>query len=120
MRFLIGFTISALLALALGPFIPYWGLMILLAVLGATLRGNGFIVFFSAALGVGAVWLFVPLILWTRSGSQLPQMLSEVFGLHNGALLLGISALIGFLIGGFSALTGNLFGKLLRNRQVYY
>ncbi len=120
MKFLIGFVISVLLALVLGPVLPYWGLMLFLAVLGASLRGNGFIVFFSAALGVGAVWLMVPLILWARSGSPLPQMLSEVFGLQNGALLLGISALIGFLIGGFSALSGSLFGKLLKDRQMYY
>ncbi|WP_114750983.1 hypothetical protein [Pleomorphovibrio marinus] len=120
MKFLVGFIIAALLALILGPLVPYWGLMVFLAILGATIRGNGFIVFFSSALGVGIVWLLVPLVLWTRSGSDLPQMLGEIFGINNGALLLGISAAMGFLIGGLSALSGCLFGKLLVDRNTYY
>ncbi|EPR69240.1 hypothetical protein ADICYQ_1740 [Cyclobacterium qasimii M12-11B] len=41
-------------------------------------------------------------------------------GFSNGAILVGITGSIGFLIGGSSALTGNFLGKLFVERNNEY
>lgn len=119
MKFFAQFFFSALLALLLGPHFPYWVLMLLIALSAVVIKGNGFTAFSSAALGVGLVWLIVPLVIWSTTGSELPEKIGEIMGISNSALLVGISGLMGFLIGGSSALTGNLFGKLFERNEFY-
>lgn len=119
MKFAILFFFALFASLLLGSIIPYWGIMIILAGVSALVKGNGVMAFFSTALGVGSVWLFMPLFIWSTTGSELPQKMGEIMGLGNSSLLLGISGLIGFLIGGFSGLTGNLFGRLFESNDHY-
>ncbi|MFC4874990.1 hypothetical protein [Negadavirga shengliensis] len=119
MRFFIQLVFALAIAYFLGPHLPYWILMVLVAGTGAIFRGNTFLSFAAGALGVGLVWLLVPLMIWSASGSALPGKMAGIMGLGNGALLLGITGFLGFLIGGSSALTGNLLGKLLEGNRLY-
>ncbi|SHN11494.1 hypothetical protein SAMN04488057_1077 [Cyclobacterium lianum] len=119
MKFFFHLLINALAAYILGPYLPYWVLMILIALISARLKGPAFLSFFAGALGVGLVWLLVPLLIWSASGSGLPDKFAQIMGISNSSLLVGITALMGFLIGGSSALTGNLLGKLFSKDHIY-
>lgn len=119
MRFFNQLILAFAIAYLLGPRVPYWIIMVFVTGLAAFFRGNAFLSFAAGALGVGLVWLLVPLVAWSVSDSSLPGKMAEIMGLGNGALLLGITGFLGFLVGGSSALTGNLLGKLLERNRIY-
>ncbi|MEX0883065.1 MAG: hypothetical protein WDZ72_06275 [Cyclobacteriaceae bacterium] len=119
MRFFIQVVLSALISLILGPYLVYWVLMLIIAGMAALIKGPAFLSFVAGAIGVGSVWVLVPLFIWSGSDSDLPEKIAAIMGMGNSALLVGISGLIGFFIGGSSALAGNLFGKLFENNPPY-
>ncbi|MDN3687363.1 hypothetical protein [Cyclobacterium jeungdonense] len=119
MRLFVQLFTNALIAYGLGGLFPYWVVMILIGGLAVAWRGPAVNAFIAGSLGVGLVWLLVPLISWSATDSELPEIIARIMGMENGALLVGITALLGFLIGGSSALTGNLLWKLFQRNQFY-
>lgn len=119
MRFFVQIVIIVLISYVLGPYLPYWTIMILIAGVTAFLKGPAFLSFVAGAIGVGLVWLLVPLLIWSSSDADLPNKTAEIMGLGNSTLLIGITGLIGLLIGGSSALAGNLLGKMFENSTPY-
>lgn len=112
MRFFILFFLSGLVAYFLGAFLPHWGLMVVIAVLAGLIGGSGWSAFFSAALAVGTVWLLVPIMISLRTGSELPERVAGVMGFEHSMILFVATSLVGFLLAGFSALTGNRFRRI--------
>ncbi|MCC5938757.1 MAG: hypothetical protein JJU34_15860 [Lunatimonas sp.] len=112
MKFTVLFVTSAFIWFLLGSFIPYWGIMAIVFLLAIFVRTNGIVAFLATGLGVGAVWLFLPLYIWVTTDSDLPNRMGEIVGLSNSTYLLAITGMIGFLLGGFSGLTGNLLGRI--------
>lgn len=119
MRLFIQLCVNALIAYGLGGLVPYWVIMILIGGFAVAWKGPAVIAFIAGALGVGLVWSLVPLITWSATDSSLPDIIARILGMENGALLVGITTLLGFLIGGSSALTGNLLWKLFQRNQFY-
>lgn len=111
MRFSLLFILSATCAYVFGAYLPHWGLMLVIGALAAAVGGKDWMAFFSAGMAVGAVWFFVPLLIVIRTGSDLPEKMSLIMGLGSDLALFGATALLGFLIGGFGALTGNRLRK---------
>ncbi|WP_209330250.1 hypothetical protein [Lunatimonas salinarum] len=112
MKFTLLFILSALIWILLGNSIPYWGIMACIFVFATVIRANGIVAFVASGLGVGVVWLFLPLYIWVVSESELPNRMGEIVGLKNSTYLLAITGLIGFLLGGFSGLTGSLLARI--------
>ncbi|WP_229683548.1 hypothetical protein [Echinicola rosea] len=104
----------------LGPWLTYWMMMLVWAAMGAAIGGNGSRVFFAAGLGVGLTWLGQGYWITVNTGSQLPEQMADIMGMGNGEVLMLVTALLGFLIGGFSALTGNRFRTLFERNTPYY
>lgn len=84
-----------------------------IALLAAVVGGGGAMAFFSAAMAVGAVWFFAPLIIVVQADSDLPARMANIMGFDSELALFGLTALIGFVLGGLGALTGNRLRKLL-------
>ncbi|WP_162417970.1 hypothetical protein [Cyclobacterium roseum] len=119
MRLLVQLLLNALIAYALGGLVPYWVIMILIGALAVGWKGPALNAFIAGAFGVGLVWLLVPLITWSATDSDFPERIAGIMEMENGAVLVGITAVMGFLIGGSSALTGNLLWKLFQRNQFY-
>jgi len=120
MKFFTLCIISALVTLLLGPFIPFWGLMFIIGICAALVGGKQFIAFLGAGVGVALVWFAVPLWITIRTGSELPTKIGAIMGLDNPVILILITSLIGFLIGGFSAWTGVSFRKIFSEPDLPY
>lgn|SRR5690606_30517567 len=120
MRFSLLFILSAICSYVFGAYLPHWGLMLVIGGLAAAVGGKDSMAFFSAALAVGAVWFFVPLLIVIRTGSDLPEKMSSIMGLGSDLALFGATALLGFLLGGFAALTGNRLRKLFEKDSESY
>jgi hypothetical protein len=116
-KFLLVFALTVVLVLFVGKWFPFWILMVLVAItcfltgIGAT-RG-----FFAGGLGFGLAWLILTIWISIDSGSDLPQKVAELMGLKNDNLLWFGTGIVGFLIGGFSGLTGSTFKKIFERRD---
>ncbi|GMQ29507.1 hypothetical protein [Algoriphagus confluentis] len=121
MKFILLTLVSILLVVFLGPFVPFWGLMIGIGLLSFLIAPNGIGAFLGAALGMGLGWIGICTYLGLTSASPLPDQMGELMGLGSGMTLVGLVGVLGFLLGGFSGLTGVLFRHMLRpnDKNIY-
>ena len=120
MRFLLLFIASGLGTWLLGPLLPYWGIMLIIAVFSSLVGGNGLTAFLSGALGMGGVWLVVSLLITLHDTTGFPLKIAEIMGFEHSLSLVGLTFALGFLIGGLGALTGNRFRRLLEKDRSGY
>lgn len=107
------FLIILILSFIASYFLPWWivALIAFLAALflGKTSRQS----FWSGFGGVFILWVILALIKSIPNDNMLASRVIQLFPLpHNWILLLLISALIGGLVGGMSALSGILVKKV--------
>ncbi|EKB48319.1 hypothetical protein [Cecembia lonarensis] len=115
-KFLIIFILTALTVLFIGPYVPFWVLMLIVVLICYFTGAGAGSSFLSAGLSFGLVWFFMVIKVLISSNSDLPVHMADLMGLKNDNLLWFSTALLGFLIGGFSAMTGALLKKLFQAR----
>ena len=111
------FVIVVLMVLVVGPYTPYWILMIGVATVSFLVGAGKVSSFGSSGLGFGLTWMALSLFISIKTDSELPKRMAELMGLENDNLLLFGTALLGFLIGGFSGLTGSMLRKLFERKN---
>lgn len=116
MRFILFLLFTIGIVVFLNPFFPYWVIMVLLSIVSAMFGLIGLQSFLAAGLGMGLAWLGQAIFISTTTGSSLPNKIGELMGLGSGMTVVGVTAIIGFLLGGFSGLTGSLFRSLFRKK----
>lgn len=116
-KFLLLFSLVGVAVYFIGPYIPYWGLMILIALISFLIGPSPSISFFSSGFSFGLVWLFLSIWISVESQSQLPKFISELMGLSNDNLLWFITGLVGFVIGAFSGLTGGMLKRIFQKKD---
>ncbi|WP_373497338.1 hypothetical protein [Aquiflexum sp.] len=109
--------LTAFIVYFIGPYFPFWGLMILVALVTFLVGASPLTSFFGSGLPFGLVWLSLSVWISIDSGSELPIKMAELMGHSNDNMLWFAAGLIGFIIGGFSGLTGSLFRKILQKRD---
>lgn len=121
MRFILLTILVVLLVVFLGPLAAFWILMIGIVGLSALIFPSRMGGFLGGALGMGLAWIGISIYLGMTSASSLPDRMGELFGGISGMALVAITGLIGFILGGFSGLTGVLFRKMItpRPRNIY-
>ncbi|MEB2777495.1 hypothetical protein SYJ56_19425 [Algoriphagus sp. D3-2-R+10] len=116
MKFILFTFLTALLVIVFNPFLPYWAIMLLIAIFAAFFGKKGAGAFFAGGLGMGLAWLGQSVYLSTVSGSSLPDKMGELMGLGSDMALFAFTGVLGFLLGAFSAWTGSLLRKLFKRK----
>jgi hypothetical protein len=116
MRFILFILITIGIVVFLNPIFPYWVIMLLIGSGSALLGLSGFQGFLAGGLGMGLAWLGQAIFISTSTGSSLPNKIGELMGLGSGMTVVGVTAISGLLLGGFSGLTGSLFRNLFRRK----
>jgi energy-coupling factor transporter transmembrane protein EcfT len=116
MKFIFLFIIIIVAVVFLNPYLTFWMVMILIAILTVLsgLRPVG--AFFTAGFGLAFVWLGQSFYWMLNTSSPLADLMGELMGVGDGMILAGITAGLGFLLGGFSGLTGSTFRDLFRKK----
>lgn len=116
MRFILFVFLTALIVLLSSPFIPYWGVMTVVFLAAVVAGQNGAGAFFAGGLGMGLTWLAYCIYIGVMTGSDLPERIAGIMSLGGETYLLGVTGILGFLLGAFSAWSGSLFRKLLQRK----
>jgi hypothetical protein len=115
-KFLILFLLTAVAVFILGSYFPFWGLMLVVAVLSYLIGAGAGTSFLSAGLSFAMVWFLLLMQILMQTNSDLPGQMATLMGLKNENLIWFGTALLGFLIGGFAAMTGSLLKRLFKPR----
>ncbi|MDB5143318.1 MAG: hypothetical protein JWQ66_2031 [Mucilaginibacter sp.] len=109
------FLIILILTFISGFFLPWW-MIALIAFLAAFFMGKtSGQTFWSGFGGVFIAWTVLALLKSIPNDNMLVKRVTQLFQLPNWILILLITALIGGLVGGMSALSGVLVKKTLKN-----
>lgn len=121
MKFLLFTLLSALLVVFLNIVTSYWVVMIALAVLAVLIRPSVWGGFFGGGLGMALAWLGQAVYISAVTSSTLPDKMGALMGLGSGLSLMVLTAVLGFILGGFSGLLGVMFRNLVqkKRRDVY-
>lgn len=95
-----------IIAFALQFFLPWWIVAPVSFGLAAWLGRSGGKAFGAGFAGIGLGWLLLSIFIHFRTEGILTNKVIQLFSLPHPALLLLITALIGGLVGGFSAWAG--------------
>jgi hypothetical protein len=114
MRFILLFLFTVGIVFFLNPLLPYWIIMILIGLASALVGLKGGYGFLAGGLGMGLAWLAQALYISVESGSNLPDKIGDLMGLGSGINVAVVTAILGFILGAFSAWTGSLLRNLNR------
>lgn len=109
--------LTVLAVLFLGKLTAYWVLMIVVALLAFLFNLRPWPAFFVAGLAFGLSWFALTIWISVQSESQLPEQMAKLMGVKNDNFLWLITGTLGFLIGGFSAMTGSFFRKIFERKE---
>ena len=111
MKFLISTLIIAILSIMLQVYFPWWCVAIAAGVVAIVARMKPWQAFLSGFLGIGLVWLTHAWMLDAGNNSLLSGKIAQILPIGSTMGLLLLTAAVGALVGGFSALTGSLLRK---------
>jgi hypothetical protein len=111
------FVIILLLVFITQAIFAEWWLIIPVSFITSLFLGkSGWIAFFSGFLAVGLIWFGQAFFLDYRNESLLSGKIGQIFNLSSTWLLV-VTAGIGAVTGGFSALTGYSIKALFKKRE---
>lgn len=112
MKFILSTLTTALLALLLGLYLPWWSIAIagfIIAILFKQSSSKGFL---AAFLGVFLFWGMVAFLQDMKNQHLLSTKIGALLGIGNNPfLLILITGIVGGLVAGFAALTASNFNN---------
>ncbi len=106
MKFIIRTILIAVAAHFCLLYFPWWSIALCSFLAGLIINGTNLSVFFSGFVGIGLLWLVQAYNIHLSSNGILSNRIAELFSLSGGFYLVLITAIIGGVVGGFSALSG--------------
>jgi hypothetical protein len=117
MKFILTTLAIAVLGFGVQLVLPWWSLALVAFLIGFVSNLSGWAALASGFLGSGAVWALFAFMLNSGNNSLLVHKMATLFGAPSSALLMiGVSALIAALLGGFAAAGGRNLKQLVANK----
>lgn len=118
MKFLVSVLLTALLAFALGLYLPWWSIAIAAFAVAVFIHLKPGYSFLS---GLVALFLLWGIMAWAKSAANqhilADKMSVLVLKTENSMALVLVTALIGAVVGGLAALSGSLFRSVLKSNN---
>jgi hypothetical protein len=117
MKFIFSILLTALLAFALGLYLPWWSLALAAFLVAALITLKPGWAFLAGFLSVFLLWALMAWIMSSGNDHILAHRVSQVIIKQDspGTLVL-VTGLVGGLVGGFAALSGRYLRLLLAGR----
>lgn len=117
MRLLLQILVVAFLALVLAQIMPWWGVAIAGLAGGYAYAGHRGKSFLAGFLGIFILWFLAALYIKVTTGSDFADRFALLFPFPlSGTALMVVSGVIGGIVGGFGAFTGDSIKRLFEKR----
>lgn len=118
MRFILTTVLIGLLAFIAGLFLPWWVLALVAFGVALLLPQTNARSFLAGFLGIFLMWSVVASWIDIKNNSLLSHKVAQIIPLGGSSLaLVLVSALVGALVGGFAAMSGNSLRQLLTGAE---
>lgn len=114
MRFILFFVFLLVAGYVGHQFLPWWGIVVLAALLSFIFRLQVKGSFWTGFLAVALLWGGYAAMLNVANEGILSDRIGQLFGGLNGFILILITGIIGGIFGGLGALTGSLGRTLIK------
>jgi len=112
MKFTVTIVLIALLAFALGLFMPWWSIAIAAFIVAAFIQQRPIVSFVAGFIGVFLIWFALAMIIDVRNEHILSKRIALLLPLNgNSFLLILITAFVGAIVGANAALTASFIRK---------
>jgi hypothetical protein len=112
MKFTVTIILIAVLAFALGLFMPWWSIAIAAFIVAAFIQQRPIISFVAGFIGVFLIWFALAMIIDVRNEHILSKKIALLLPLNgNSFLLILITAFVGAIVGANAALTASFIRK---------
>lgn len=111
-NFLLATVLTAAAAALLQYFLPWWSVAIAAAVVGFLYNEGKFAAFTSGFIGIFVLWTVHAFSISLANHHILAEKIAQLFPLGgHGSLVILITGIVGGLVGGLAALSGNLYRR---------
>lgn len=93
---------------------PWWSVAVCAGLVSALIPTTGKKAFLGGFAGIGLLWLSLALLFSIRTDFLLTSRVADLFFVGSPVVIIILSTLIGALVGGLGALTGNQLRQSLR------
>jgi uncharacterized membrane protein len=115
MKFGISILLTIVLSFALGLYLPFWSAGLVAFLVAVFIYQKPGLAYLAGFLGILLFWGLLAWWIDAQNNSILSQRMATLFPLGgSSALLILITAIVGAIIGGLSALSGNFLRKYLQ------
>lgn len=112
MKFISAVIVTAVLAYLLGIWLPWWAIAIAAFITAIAVKQSAGRAFFCGFAGIFLAWGILAWAANSANGGVLAARVATILPLRGSAfMLIFVTALVGALVGGMSAMTGSLLGK---------
>jgi hypothetical protein len=120
MKFGISILLIIVVSFAAGLYLPFWSVGLVSFLVALFIYQKPGMAYLSGFLGIFLLWALLNWGIDSQNHSILSHRMATLFPLGgSAALLILISALVGAIIGGLSALSGNFLRKYIDSRERY-
>ena len=112
MKHILHFIIILLLSLATANFLPWWGFVIIAFVVSAIMQLKEGPAFLSGFMALFILWVIQTFLINQANGGILSAKMGALFGGLSPNLMIAVTAILGGLLAGLSALSGVLARQL--------
>lgn len=114
MKFLLSMICTAALAFALSLYLPWWIIAVAAFVVSFFIPQKNILAFLVGFLAIFILWVSLSMIISSGNNDIFSHKLSLlIIKMDNPVLLIAFTGLIGALVAGFAALSGNIARKIL-------
>jgi hypothetical protein len=113
-KILVTILLSAIACFAIGLYtaLPWWSFAITNFIIALAIPQKPLVSFLTGALGVGAIWAGLATGIDMANNHLLSTKVANILPLHGTyVLLIVITAVVGFLIGGMASMTASFLRK---------
>jgi hypothetical protein len=117
MKFLIQVVLTILLSYVAEQCLPWWTIGICAAVVAMGLPLNRITAFLGGFTAIGLLWMIVATLIDVRTNGILSTKITPLLGFQSATLLILLTGLVGGLVGGLGALSGQQIRTLFTQQK---
>ena len=117
MKFLTQVVLTALLSYIAEHFLPWWAIGICAAIIAMGLNLNKITAFLGGFTSISLLWMITATSIDVHTNSILSTKIAPLLGFKSSTLLILLTGLVGGIVGGLGALSGQQLRALLTQKE---